>query len=600
MKRIHLISLFFGLLAIGCGGSTYKIETPGVTPAELREHIRFLASDSLKGRRAGTPETDMAAAYIAGQFKEYGLIPAGDNGTYYQKFPFVSGAEPGPKNSLSIESGGTTRTFTLDKDFRTLAFSSDTSVTGGLVFAGYGITDTSQKYDDYAGIDVKGKIAVVLRFTPKGDDPHSPFVSFSSLRVKTFNAREHGAAGLILVSGPADAEKPELVSFSFDQGFSSSGLPVVTIPWDALDEVFQADGKSLKTIQEGINTSLQPASFSLSGRATMETSIRKIMNSSSNVIGMITGTDPALKDQYIVIGAHFDHLGMGGQGSLAPDTVAVHHGADDNASGTAGMLEAAEYLSFHRDSLRRSVLLMGFSGEEEGLLGSNYFVNHPTVPLASMRTMINMDMIGRLKDRKLVVEGIGTSPGFDSLLLALNSDSLFDLTLKPDGYGPSDQASFYSKDMPVLFFFTNLHSDYHRPSDTWDKINYEGEAQVVGYVLKVAMDLDRAKDAPAFTKVASQAPEGDRRPMRVTLGIVPDYADDGTGLKVTGVRPDGPADKAGLLAGDVIIKFGDKTVTNIYDYTYILQEHAPGDVVIVQVKRGDKVLSLTVNLTGRP
>lgn len=323
------------------------------------------------------------------------------------------------------------------------------------------------------------------------------------------------------------------------------------------------------------------------------------MSESINVVGIIPGSDPILKDEYIVIGAHFDHLGMGGAGSLTPDTVAVHHGADDNASGTAGLLEAAEYLSWNRDSLRRSVLIASFSGEELGLLGSNYLVNHPVVPLRSMKVMINMDMVGRMSESKLVVEGIGTSPGFDSLLNALNADSLFDLSLKPDGYGPSDHASFYSKDIPVLFFFTNMHPDYHKPSDTWEKINYDGETQVINYVLDIVRELDRAPSAPAFVKVASSAGEGDRRPMRVTMGVIPDYADDGGGLKISGVRPEGPAEKAGLLAGDVIVKFGEKTVANIYDYMYVLQEHGPGDVVNVDVKRGEKVLSFKVTLTGR-
>ncbi len=216
-----------------------------------------------------------------------------------------------------------------------------------------------------------------------------------------------------------------------------------------------------------------------------------------------------------------------------------------------------------------------------------------------MRTMVNMDMIGRLRDKKVVVEGIGTSPGFDSLLNTLNRDSLFDLTLKPDGYGPSDHAAFYGKDMPVLFFFTNMHNDYHKPSDTWEKINYEGEAQLVSYILRIVRELDRTTQAPVFVKVASQAPQGDRRPMRVTMGVVPDYADEGGGMKISGVRPEGPAEKGGLLAGDVIVKFGEKTVSNIYDYTYILQEHSPGDVVNVEVKRGDKVLTFSVTLTGR-
>ena len=561
--------------------------------------MRYLASDSLQGRRAGTPGNVAAADYVASRLREYGLKPAGDAGSYFQKFPFVSGARPGSKNSLTITRGGSAHTFVYDETFRTLAFSSDTSLSGELVFAGYGITDTAQKYDDYAGLDVRGKIVVLLRFSPKGDDPHSPFVLHSSLRAKTFNAREHGATGVIFVTGPLDAEKPELASFSFDQGVSSSGIPVMSLTWAALDSVLSGDGRSIRSVQEGINGAQQPASFPMTATARLETNILKIQDASANVLGVITGSDPALRDEYIVIGAHFDHLGMGGQGSLVPDTVAVHHGADDNASGTAGLLEIAEYLSSISNSLRRSILIAGFSGEESGLLGSNYFVNHPTIPLNTMRTMINMDMIGRIREKQLVVEGVGTSPGFDSLLKALNRDTLFALTLKPDGFGPSDHAAFYGKDIPVLFFFTNMHTDYHKPSDTWEKLNYEGEAEVIRFVLNIVRELDAADQAPSFVRVASQAPQGDQRPMRVSTGAIPDYAYDGAGLKLSGVRADSPAEKAGLLAGDVIVKFRDKTVTNIYDYMYILQELSPGDVVAVQVQRGESIISLTVTVAGR-
>jgi aminopeptidase YwaD len=323
------------------------------------------------------------------------------------------------------------------------------------------------------------------------------------------------------------------------------------------------------------------------------------MSESANVLGMIEGYDQSLKDEYLVIGAHFDHLGMGGQGSLTPDTVAVHHGADDNASGSAGLLEAAENLAAERKSLRRSILFIGFSGEEMGLLGSNYFVNHPTIPLTGIKTMINMDMIGRIKENKLVVEGVGTSPGFEEMVTKLNADSTFDLSLKEGGYGPSDHSSFYGKDIPTLFFFTNLHEDYHKPSDTWDKINYEGETGVVRFVLKIARELDNAAEAPVFTKVTSSAPQGDARPMRVRLGVIPDYAEDVAGLKINGTQPDSPAEKGGLLGGDIIVKFGDKTIANIYDFTYVLQEHKPGDVVSVDVLRGEQTVTLTVTLGSR-
>jgi aminopeptidase YwaD len=590
MKTPFSLYLVIGLLSTLSYTCLSQRGNPEVTPEELRTHIKFLSSDSLEGRRAGTPGNEMAAGYIAQRFTELGLLPAGDNGTFIQKFPFTAGAKPGAGNSLTIEYGGKSTSFTVDENFRPLAFSSDTSLSAPLVFAGYGITDTAQSYDDYAGIDVTGKIAVVLRFSPGGDNPHSPFVEQSSLRVKTFNAREHGAAGLILVTGPTDTEEPKLVPFSFDQGFSSSGLPVVSIGWKDLDAIFISQGKQLKTIQEGINTETKPNSFSLEATASLKTSIEKIMSESANVIGKIEGYDPVLKDEYIVIGAHFDHLGMGGQGSLAPDTVAVHHGADDNASGSAGMLEAAENLAADRKSLPRSVLFIGFSGEEMGLLGSNFYVNHPTVPLNAIKAMINLDMIGRIQDRKLVVEGVGTSPGFEELVTELNADSTFDLSLKPGGYGPSDHSSFYGKDIPTLFFFTNLHSDYHKPSDTWDKINYEGETGVVQFVLKVARKLDTMAEAPAFSKVTSSAPQGDARPMRVRLGVIPDYAEDVPGLKINGTQPDSPAEKGGLMGGDIIVKFGEKTIANIYDFTY---------VVSVEVLRGEKHVTLTVTLGGR-
>jgi len=587
------LSLLMTVSGLSQGGN------PEVTPGELREIIQYLASDSLGGRRTGTPENDMAGRWIADRFAGLGLTPAGDNGTYFQKFPFVAGAKPGPDNSLSISLGERKLSFILDDNFRTLAFSTDTSLSAPLVFVGYGITDTAQSYDDYAGQDVNGKIAVILRYSPGGDSPHSAFAERSSLRAKIFNAREHGAAGAILVTGPVDSETPQLVPFSFDQGFSSSGIPVVSITWEGLNELFIPAGKSLKTVQEGINGETKPNSFTLGATATMVTSIEKIMSESSNIVGKIEGYDPSLKDEYIVLGAHYDHLGMGGQGSLAPDTVAVHHGADDNASGSAGLIEAAGNLAAEKGGLRRSVLCIAFSGEEEGLLGSSYFVNHPTVPLASIKTMINMDMIGRIKDRKLVIEGVGTSPGFEEMVTKFNSDSTFDLSLKPGGYGPSDHSSFYGKDIPTLFFFTNLHSDYHRPSDTWDKINYEGETEVVQLVLKIARELDNKAEAPLFSRVVSSVPQGDSRPMRVRLGVIPDYAEDVAGLKINGTQPDSPAEQGGLMAGDIIVKFGEKTIANIYDFTYVLQEHKPGDVVAVDVLRGEKTVTLTVTLGGR-
>ncbi|MBI4811328.1 MAG: M28 family peptidase [Ignavibacteriales bacterium] len=335
---------------------------------------------------------------------------------------------------------------------------------------------------------------------------------------------------------------------------------------------------------------------------SVRTEIEKITARSANVVGLIPGTDSSLNKEYLIIGAHFDHIGMGGEGSgsLKPDTLAPHHGADDNASGTAGLLELAQYFSAQRHMLKRSLLFIAFTGEELGVLGSDYYVKHPFMTLDKTIAMINMDMIGRMKDSILVVEGMGTSPKFEEIVKRHNIDSLT-LRLKPDGFGPSDQASFYKKDIPVIFFFTNLHSDYHKPSDTWDKINYSGEDKVVRLAARVISDLARDDQRPVFTKAAStpMGMGGDRQGARVSLGIIPDFAGDTPGMKISGTRPGSPAEKAGLKADDIIIKFGGKEVKNIYDFTYLLGQFKPGDEVEISVKRGSEEITLKATLAAK-
>jgi hypothetical protein len=328
------------------------------------------------------------------------------------------------------------------------------------------------------------------------------------------------------------------------------------------------------------------------------------MANTANVIGFLEGKDPAMKDQALILGAHFDHLGMGGpgSGSLMPDTVAIHNGADDNASGTAGLLELAQLLASDSAGLRRTVVFAFFSAEELGTIGSSRYVSSPLVPLASTVAMLNMDMVGRLRDNSLTVGGSGTSPLWTDLLNRENSDSSFKLTLNPDGYGPSDHASFYAKDIPVLFFFTGIHDDYHRPADDWETLNYEGEERVVRYVYRVAREVIAGKERPAFARVQSQRPSmggGDARGFSVTLGVIPDYAEGGTGMKIGGIRPGGPAEKAGLKSGDVIVKMAGKNVLNIYDYMGILAELKAGDVVEVQVQRGEQAVTVSATMASR-
>ncbi|HXX64429.1 MAG TPA: M20/M25/M40 family metallo-hydrolase, partial [Bacteroidota bacterium] len=594
---VHLISTLVVLPSL----LVAQVSTPEITGAEMQTYIKYLASDELAGRGSGSPGNVKAAQYIANYLHEWGLQPAGDSGGYFQHFSFVSSVRLGASNALRIDGpnvpgGGVS--LVPDVDFRPFGFSSNETVSGPLVFAGYGISAPDTGYDDFQNLDVKGKIVVVLRYSPDGTDPHSSLNRFSSFRNKARTARDNGARGLIIVAGPLDEPDDEIVKLSFDQAFASSGIPAISIRRAAIEPILAPTGRNLKSIQETIKATRKPVTFALPGvSATLTTDVDKVNGSTANVIGTLPCGDPAFKDQYLVLGAHLDHLGMGGpgSGSMQPDTVAVHHGADDNASGTAGLLELAQAFAAERSSLKRGLVFIFFSGEELGTLGSAYYVNNPVVPLSQTVAMLNMDMVGRLQHHSLEVGGTGTSTQWNGLLGKFNSDSTFALKMSPDGYGPSDHSQFYGKDIPVLFFFTGTHNDYHKPSDTWDKINYAGEEQVVRFVYKVAGEIDREADRPAFTRVASSAPGGggDTRSFRVTLGIIPDYAEGVEGMKISGIRPGGPAEKAGLKSGDVIVRMRGKKIMNIYDYMGMLGELKSGDRVEVVVVRDGKEITVT-------
>ncbi|RPH35564.1 M28 family peptidase, partial [bacterium] len=356
---------------------------------------------------------------------------------------------------------------------------------------------------------------------------------------------------------------------------------------------------------DSIKSTRRPLSFDLgSTTAILETEINQIKSKTSNVAGLLEGKNPQLKDQVIIVGAHMDHLGMGGpgSGSLQPDTVAVHHGADDNASGTAGLLELAEAFGTRKSPLGRTMLFICFTGEELGTLGSGYYVNHPLVPLKQTVAMLNMDMIGRLDNKSLTVYGTGSSPVWNRMLSQYDRDSTFSLKSIPDGFGPSDQAEFYGKEMPVLHFFTGTHNDYHRPSDTWEKINYDGGQKIVRYVYQIMSDLDTLAERPQYVKTQSSAPmaSGDSRGFSVTLGIIPDFGGEGTGgMKIGGVRPKGPAERAGLKSGDIIVKMAGKKVMNIYDYMGLLGELKAGDQVEVEVMRDGNPVKVLATMDKR-
>ncbi len=576
--------------------------SPEITADDIKTHVKFLASDELEGRGTGTPGNQKAAAYIVQQFTNYGLKPAGAGGSWYQPFDFVSAVQLGKNNSLSISPMiGPKRPLEADKDFRPLGFSSNSSVKAAAVFAGYGISAPEKNYDDYAGLDVTGKVVIALRYGPDGNDAHSEFYKFTSFRNKARYARDKGAAALILVD-PLD---DDLVKLSYDQSFATSGIPCVSMQKNILERIFEPMNRDLKHLQDSIKSSRKPVAFDLPElTVALETEIVKVMGKTANVIGMLEGSDEKLKNENLIIGAHFDHLGYGGpgSGSLQPDVHEIHNGADDNASGSAGLLEIAQQFAASSEKPRRTIVFLAFSGEEMGTLGSQYYTNNPVFPLTSSIAMLNMDMIGRMKDNSITVSGVGTAAVWSDLVKKSNSGK-DTLTMKTvaDGFGPSDHASFYTKDIPVLFFFTGNHPDYHKPSDDWDKINVSDEERVVRFVYRIANEFQQVAEKPTFIKTQTTASMGggDGRGFTVTLGVVPDYGATVEGMRIDGTRAGGPADKAGLKSGDIITKLAKKKVMNIYDYMGVLGELKSGDVVEIEVMRDGKPMVFSATMQKR-
>ncbi|MCR4416491.1 MAG: M28 family peptidase [Ignavibacteria bacterium] len=601
MKRYYQIISLILVFIVSC--STLKIPqtNPDIDQKDLFSHLSFLASDELKGRGTGTPEIDKASEYLAKYFKNLGLKPKGEDG-YFQKFKVTTDLKLKENNSLFVKLNSQEINFTLKVDYQPTGFSGNGSVEGELVFAGYGIEAEDLGYNDYSDIDLKDKIALIMRYSPEGDKPDTKFGFKVQSNFKVSVAKNKGAKAVILFTGPNTVENDKLISLVPDPAAMNAGIPVVSINTEKAKEIFEKAGLDLLAIQKGIDSLQKPNSFKLqSSYAKVTVELEPVIKETRNVIAFLEGNDPQLKNEIVVIGAHYDHLGMGGRGSLASSKEPqVHNGADDNASGTSGVLELAEYFSARKNQLKRSLLFILFSGEELGLLGSKHFVDNPTVPINQIVAMINMDMIGRLNENRLTIYGTGTSPKWKPLLNKLNSDSSFKFNFIDGGFGPSDHSSFYSKNIPVLFFFTGTHQDYHKPSDDVDKINFVGMEKVLKLVSGVVTDLVSNPEKIEFTKVQGEAPQqGRRMNIRVYVGTIPDYSEQVEGFKIAGVNDGSPAEKAGLKAGDIIIKFGDKPVKNIYDYMYAMQGYKPGDKVDVVVLRNGQEVKVVIELGSR-
>ncbi|MBI4865451.1 MAG: M28 family peptidase [Candidatus Wallbacteria bacterium] len=586
-------------------------ETPWPSAADIQADVAYLAAPECQGRGVGSAGMTRAEAYIADAFEKCGLEPAGDLGGWFQRFEVTVGVRIQPATMLGIPGG---LDISPGSDFQPLALSgSGTVKSAQVVFAGYGVSAPDFKYDDYAGIDVKGKLVLALAHDPRELDQKSPFRSpkafrYTENRYKAITAREHGAAGLLIVNDawrhPKDADTP--IAFGGGHAVSPAGLPVASISAQLADKLLAPMKAKVATLGAKLDKSLTPASREIpSTRVSLTVALEQVRGSAANVVAILPGADPRLSAEAVVVGAHHDHLGLGGVYSLSPSAAgSIHHGADDNASGVAGVLALARRFSKSPARPARSIVFATFSAEELGLLGSAHYTKAPPVPLTATVAMVNMDMIGRLREGKLNVQGVETGTEFRRLLEDSSEGTGLKLSYSGDGYGPSDQTSFYAKDRPVLFFFTGPHTDYHRPTDTADKVNSAGEAEVLTLIGRIVESLASGKP-PTFARAKSEskgphgAGQNTGRGYGPYFGSIPDFSEYKGGVLLSGVRPGSPAEKAGVRAGDAIVKFGGVRVANLEDFTYALQTHRPGDQVELEVLRAGKTVPLRATLEKR-
>lgn len=524
----------------------------------LKQHIKTLASDKYEGRETGSDGEKLSYQYIIKQYQSIGLTSLSSN-DYLQPFPFLISYEVGKNNTLSIAN----TKYKLNKDFIPLPYYFNETITTTTVYVGYGIAAPKIDFDDYAKIttDLKGKIFIIEYSSPEGDNPHSKFASYADLETKILTAKEKGAAAVIFINTNNEVKNPIP---DYHRRIGKELLPVLFVK-----------GSAAKALIDNPNTSV-----------TIQFELIKKEGTGHNVIGYL---DNKAKNT-VVITAHYDHLGFGDEGSLYRGKAKIHNGADDNASGTAAIIEIARYLK-SSDLKNNNYLFIAFSGEEKGLLGSNYYVKHPLQPLDQINYNINLDMVGRLKtdDPVLIINGVGTSTLWKD---ALAKVTILKTKTSESGVGPSDQTSFYLENIPAIHFFSGTHEDYHKPSDDEGKINYPGELQIINFILDLVYELNYKGKLP-FVKT-NDSQNDDRPRFKVTLGLIPDYAYEGEGMRIDGVSDGKPAATAGLKKGDIVLQIGDEKVNNMTTYMKALGMYNKGDKAVVKVKRGDEFLDKEV------
>jgi len=592
----------FVLLALSVAALFAQTPAPA-TATGTRAYVETLASDRFAGREAGSTGEQQAGDYIAAQLARIGARPLPGRQDVFMSFDFTAGSRDG---GSQLSSGS--QRFSAPADVVALSFSDDGTVSAPAVFAGYGIVVPEAQnfgYDSYATLDVKDKAVVVLRYFPEDADKETKSIlaRYSDLRYKALAARQRGAKALLVVTGPRSPNAGQTVPITFDTALAGSGIPAASISGKAAAALFGS--RSLESVQKELDGgNPHVAGFALDG-VTVELSTKLVREkrTARNVVAFLPATSPVtgVEKPWIVVGAHYDHLGLGRNGnSLASgaDVGKPHVGADDNASGSAAVLAVAEAFA-RRPMRRRNLVVALWSAEEIGLIGSNTFVNAPPIPLNQVAAYFNFDMVGRMQDNKLAVQATGSSTTWASLIERANVAAGFNLNLQPDPYQPTDVATFNQASVPSLNFTTGAHLDYHKPSDTPDKINYEDLDRIAEFATTIAARLMESDQAPQFVKVEQSSQTVNRTGVRVFTGTVPDYAADAKGLLLGGVIGGGPAEQAGLQKGDVIIEIAGQTIANIYDYTYALELLKIGEPVKVVYMRGSERRETTLTPAAR-
>lgn len=662
--RLQFLAAFVCSLAAVSIGIPVAVAADNAAAVErLQTDVRTLAADEFDGRGVGTPGLDKAADYVRDAFQAAGLDVTLAGGDPYQEFEITTGAELTEPNELNFTGpDGQTVSLQYGEDFQTCSFGAAGTFDAEIVFCGYGIESTDPNYNDYDGVDVEGKVVLIIRRTPQQDAEDGMFSvghgasRHAALSTKVSHAFQRGAVALLIVNDPftgqnkleqlksqrqraaqsvveaseklvdardddrADAAREELdkavthlrrvremiadhnpdplIEFGYAGTRAGKSLPVFSVAQDAAGKLLEsALGKPLAQIESEIDASGQPQSAPLTGwQAAGQASMRAVKVEIKNVIGVLPGSG-SHADETVIIGAHYDHVGYGGEGSLAPGSKEVHNGADDNASGTAALLELARRFADRPEPLPRTLIFLAFTGEERGLLGSAHYVKEPLFPLEDTVAMLNMDMVGRMTGDKLTVFGTGTSPVWNDWLNQYSQDVGLELSLKPEGLGPSDHSSFYSVKIPVLHLFSGTHSDYHRPTDDWDKLNYQGMASIIDLMEDLAVAAATAPERPAYAEVQGRS-SMQRDGSRPYFGSIPDFGTDAEGYAIQGAAPGSPADKAGLKAGDIIIRLGGHAIAGLDDFDLALRKFSGGQQVEVIVQRGGEQVTLNVTLAA--